>query len=222
MAVDPERPLTSLCSAVAQRALATLEDEVLELRRIHVELDEHGERLRPQGNANPDLHGQTERRLADLVQKLARSTDVLILHAKLLLERDEPPANIGVSRPRARQRAELELRELVHEVIWALDGSARQHRVSLRAAVEADRVFADEDLLRRTLTGLVERAIRVAPAGTSIEISAKRRREGTVLRLVDVAAWAEPHHHGHSPCFGMITITASQGHLWIEDAAEGP
>lgn len=169
MAIDPERTLTRLRSAVAQRPLTTLEDEV----------------------------------------------------RALLLDHDELPANEGLPRPRVRQRAELELRELVHDVIRALDESGRKHRVSLRAAIEIDRVFADEDLLRRTLTGLVERAIRVAPAGTSIEILATRRREDTVLRLVDVAAWAEPHHHGHSPCFGKLTITARHGHLWIEEAAEG-
>jgi K+-sensing histidine kinase KdpD len=74
---------------------------------------------------------------------------------------------------------------LVDEVIAELDLHAQNHEVAVRSRLDTDRIHADEDLFPRMLTNLVENAIRYAPAGTSIRVTATREVDGTELRVAD-------------------------------------
>jgi K+-sensing histidine kinase KdpD len=115
--------------------------------------------------------------------------------------------------------------------------------VNLRSSLETDRIHADEDLLRRTLTNLVENAIRYAPSETSVTVAAARLAEGTDLRVADAGPGIPPEKRekvfdafaqveagervvargsrGLGLTFCKVAVEAHGGSIWIEDAAPG-
>ena len=64
---------------------------------------------------------------------------------------------------------ELQLRELVDHVVDLHEGMAAERRVSLRAVGEA-RLRCDPRKVEQVLLNLVQNALEVAPAGTSVEL----------------------------------------------------
>ncbi len=77
----------------------------------------------------------------------------------------------------------------------ALDAAGVQMEMSIGAG--ADAVVGDRDRLEQALQNLGANAIRYAPAGTTIQLSA-RRVEGTVqLSVSDAGAGIEPEHVPH-------------------------
>jgi signal transduction histidine kinase len=105
------------------------------------------------------------------------------------------------------------------------------------------RVFADEDLIRRTLTNLVENAIRYAPPETSVTAMAACLVGGTELRVADagsgvplamrekvfspfVQVESGERVVAHGSCglgltFCRVAVEAHGGRIWIEDGAPG-
>lgn len=240
--------------------------EVAELRLTIAELREHNERLRRQRDELLRLQREKEQLIACVVHDLKSPVNALALHAQLLFDGtmkarecslrmqaavrqlnrmildllDVSKADAGQLNP---QRIDVDLRSLVDELFSELEVSARKRRVSLRSSLETHRVHADPDLLRRTLTNLVENAIRVAPPETSVTIAAARRVEETELRVLDagpgisfelrelvfepfvqVDACERPvarGSHGLGLTFCKLAIKAHGGRIWIEDADPG-
>lgn len=241
----------------------------LKLRRLNFELREHYEILRRQRDDLFRLQLQKERLTAFVVHDLKNPVNSLELRAQLLL-RDEglhEKARDSVIKMRsavrklaqmihnlldlskaaegqlAPRRSDIDLRALVDDVIAELDVDAQLQEVKLRRTLETDRVYADEDLFRRTLTNLVENAIRYAPPETSVTIAAARLVGGIELRIADAGTGIPPEMrervfdpfvrvesdarvlersgHGLGLTFCKLAVEAHGGSIWIEDAAPG-
>jgi len=241
----------------------------LKLRRMNVELREHYELIRRQRDDLFRLQLQKERLTAFVVHDLKNPLNSLDLRAQLLL-RDEglhEKARDSVMKMRsvvrkltqmihnlldlskaaegqlAPRRSDIDLQGLVDEVIAELDVDAQLQEVKLRRTLETDRIYADEDLFRRTLTNLVENAIRYAPPETSVTIAAARLVGGTELRVADAGTGIPPEMrenvfdpfmqlesggrlversgYGLGLTFCKLAIEAHGGRIWIEDGAPG-
>jgi len=258
-----------LTKPVRPTELVVRVQSALKLRRMNVELREHYELIRRQRDDLFRLQLQKERLTAFVVHDLKNPVNSLDLRAQLLL-RDEglhEKARDSVIKMRsvvrkltqmihnlldlskadegqlAPNRSDIDLRGLVDEVIAELDVDAQLHEVKLRSTLETDRIHADEDLFRRTLTNLVENAIRYAPPETSVTIAAARLVGGTELRVADAGTGIPPEMrekvfdpfvhvesgarvversgHGLGLTFCKLAIEAHGGRIWIEDAAPG-
>jgi signal transduction histidine kinase len=241
----------------------------LKLRRLNFELREHYEILRRQRDDLFRLQLQKERLTAFVVHDLKNPVNSLELRAQLLLRDEElhKKARDSVIKMRsavrklaqmihnlldlsraaegqlAPRRSDVDLRALVDDVIAELDVDAQFQEVKLRRTLETDRVYADEDLFRRTLTNLVENAIRYAPPETSVTIAAARLVGGIELRIADAGTGIPPEMrervfdpfvrvesdarvlersgHGLGLTFCKLAVEAHGGSIWIEDAAPG-
>jgi two-component system, sensor histidine kinase and response regulator len=241
----------------------------LKLRRMKVELREHYELLKRERDDLRRLQLQKERLTAFVVHDLKNPVNAMDLHAQLLLrEKGLPPSareSANQIRTEARQlnrmilnlldlskadegqlaprRSDVDLRGLVDEVILELGVNAQSRNVSLRTSLETDRIHADEDLFRRTLTNLVENAIRYAPPETSITVTAVRLAGGTEVRVADAGSGIPPEmrekifnafvqvesgehvvargSRGLGLTFCKLVVEAHGGRIWIEDAAPG-
>jgi signal transduction histidine kinase len=144
-------------------------------------------------------------------------------------------------------RKRVALGPLVAAVVSELQPAAEMCSVSLRSALETEDVFADEDLLRRTLTNLVENAVRYAPPETEVVISAARATHdgasATELRVNDAGGGVpesmrerifEPFvqvesggalgartSRGLGLAFCKLAALAHGGAISVEDAAPG-
>ncbi len=241
----------------------------LKLRRMNVELREHYELLKHQRDDLLRLQLQKERLTAFVVHDLKNPVNSMDLHAQILLRDKGLPASARDSatqiRTEARQltrmilnlldiskadegqlapkRSDVNLRAVVDEVISELGANAQGRRVTLRSSLETDRIHADEDLFRRTLTNLVENALRYAPPETSITVTAARLACGTELRVADAGSGIPPEMHekvfnpfaqvevgehvlardsrGLGLTFCKLVVESHGGRIWIEDATPG-
>src|SRR5262249_17751442 len=88
--------------------------------------------------------------------------------------------------------AELGLESLTSEVIDALGVSAQGSGVRLERRLEAAKGEADLDLSRRVLENLVDNAIRHAPSGSTVTLSAERTGERVLLAVSDAGPGIDP------------------------------
>jgi two-component system sensor histidine kinase/response regulator len=241
----------------------------LKLRRLRVELRDHYELLKHQRDDLLRLQLQKERLTAFVIHDLKNPVNSMDLHAQLLLRERELPTSARESavqiRMEARQlnrmilnlldlakadegqlspkRSDVNLRALVDEVLAELGVNAQGRKVALRSSLETDRIHADEDLFRRTLTNLVENAIRYAPPETSISVTAARLVGVTELRVADAGSGIplemrdkifDPFvqvESGERPVarggcglgltFCKLAVEAHGGRIWVEDGAPG-
>lgn len=240
----------------------------LELRRARAELREHYGLLRKQRDDLLRLQLQKERLTAFVVHDLKNPVHAMDLHAQLLLLEELPPeARESVLQIRSgtrrltrmildlldlskadegrlvAQRSELDLEELLADVLAEAAVLAADRCVALRGAAAGVRAHADRGLLRRTLTNLVENAIRYAPAGSAVTVSATPIAGGTLLRVADEGrgipaalrdrifdpfvqagadAQGEPGaNRGLGLSFCKTAVEAHGGAIWVEDAAPG-
>jgi two-component system, sensor histidine kinase and response regulator len=244
-------------------------ESALKLRRMGAELREHYELLKHQRDHLLRLQLQKERLTAFVVHDLKNPVNSMDLHAQALLyDRALSPSSresathirmdarhltrmilnlLDLSKADEGQlspkRADLDLRALVGEVVSEVEHSAKSRDVELRLDLEIDRINADEDMLRRTLTNLVENAVRYAPAGTAIAITAKRVDDAAEVRVADAGRGIPPEMrekvfspyvqvesgdrvvarsgHGLGLAFCKLAMEAHGGRIWIEDAAPG-
>ena len=241
----------------------------LKLRRMGAELREHYELLKHQRDDLMRLQLQKERLTAFVVHDLKNPVNAMDLHAQLLLRdkglSESARGSATQIRAEARQltrmilnlldlskadegalspkRSELALGPLVADVLSELEATAQAFKVQLRASID-ERIYADEDLLRRTVTNVVENAIRHAPAGTGVTISATRSTDGIELRVADVGTGvpAEMRERVFDPfvqvqdaaerpvtrggrglglAFCKAAVEAHGGRIWIEDGTPG-
>jgi two-component system sensor histidine kinase/response regulator len=241
----------------------------LKVQRMNVELRGHYELLKRQRDDLLRLQLQKERLTAFVVHDLKNPVNAIDLHAQLLLREKglagSAHESATVIRTETRQltrmlhnlldlskadegqlvpkRSEVDLRGLVDEVISELGVIARARSVSLQTSIETDRIHADEDLIRRTLTNLVENAIRYAPPETSVTVAAAGLVGGTELRVADAGSGIPPEmrekvfspfvqvesgerfvahgNRGLGLTFCRVAVEAHGGRVWIEDGAPG-
>jgi two-component system, sensor histidine kinase and response regulator len=241
----------------------------LKLRRLSAELREHYELLKHQRDDLVRLQLQKERMMAFVVHDLKNPVNSMDLHAQLLLrDRGLPESareSVAQIRTEARQlsrmilnlldlakadegklspkRSDVNLRALVDEVLADLGVNAKGRKLTLQSSLQADWIHADEDLLRRTLTNLVENAIRYAPPETSIRVTAASLEAGIELRVADAGSGIPPEmrdkvfdpfvqvESGEHPVarggrglgltFCKLAIEAHCGRIWVEDGAPG-
>jgi two-component system sensor histidine kinase/response regulator len=134
----------------------------------------------------------------------------------------------------------IELAELVQAVVDELGPGAAASAVELTASLDATQLHADRDLLYRVLVNLVDNAIRYAPEGSVVRISARAAGDGVELRVADsgpgiaeddrarvferfvtAGGNAVRANRGLGLAFCKIAVEAHGGRIWIEDAAPG-
>lgn len=101
----------------------------------------------------------------------------------------------------------------------------------------APELVADPSLLHRVLSNLVENAIRHAPEGSTVRISARRANDATEIRVADAGrgvpedlrarvfqrfeSHGGSHNRGLGLSFCQAAVHAHGGEMWIEDASPG-
>ena len=241
----------------------------LKLQRMSAELREHYALLKDQRDILVRLQLQKERLMAFVVHDLKNPLNSMALHAQVLLHDrglgdrvrksatsiytaareldrmlhnllDVSKAEEGKLQPR---RSELDLHALVATILTDLAVDAERRPVSLRSSVQADRVHADQDLMRRTLTNLVENAIHYAPPGTTVTVTVIRVTSAIELRIIDEGSGIPPEMRervfdpfvqvevgeshvarggrGLGLAFCKLAVEAHGGRIWVEDAAPG-
>ncbi|GAC1569157.1 MAG: hybrid sensor histidine kinase/response regulator [Polyangiales bacterium] len=242
----------------------------LKLRRMSVELRDHYVLLKQERDALVRVQLQKERLMAFVVHDLKNPVSAMDLHAQLLLRDKALTPSVQKSATQIRtearrltrmimnlldlskgdegrlspQKSTIDLRFLVTEVLAELAVTATGRKVNLECAIDVDTIRADDDLLRRTLVNLVENAIRYAPPGTAVMVTASAQPKETHLRVADAGAGVPPEMRKHifdpfvqldsasslaSPrtgrglglAFCKLAIEAHGGQLWVEDAAPG-
>jgi signal transduction histidine kinase len=240
----------------------------LELRRVKVELREHYELLKNQRDALLRLQLQKERLTTFLVHDLKNPVNAMDLHAQVLLRQRDLPESARASaaqiRAEAKQltrmilnlldiskgdegkltpaHANVDPAHLVSQIFEELEAAANGHGVTLQTSVETPVIQADPELLRRTLTNLIENAIRYAPRSSAVTVAALTEGAATVFRVAD-AGTGIPEElrtkvfdpfvqvdageqlarggRGLGLAFCKVAVEAHGGSIWIEDAGPG-
>jgi two-component system sensor histidine kinase/response regulator len=241
----------------------------LKLRRMKVELREHYETVRRQRDDLIRLQLQKERLSQFVVHDLKNPVSTLDLYAQMLLRdstlSESSRRSVLRMRSEARsllrmiynlldisqsdegrllpRRAPINIGELTAEVVGELELRAETAGVTLVRDVQDWQIEADENLLRRVLENLVENAIRHAPEGSEVHLSAVRVNSGIELRVSDRGPGVAPEaririfdpfvqlEHGEHVVqrtgrglgltFCRLAVEAHQGKIWIEDAQPG-
>lgn len=191
-----------------------------------------------------DLQAQTilrDRTVPPAVKESARSirAESRQLNRMILNLLDVAKADEGQLAPHV---AAIALGPLADAVVEELRIMAQARKVGIECALEAPEAHADEDLLRRVITNLVENAIRYAPPDTSVTIESRRVDGGTEVRVRDhgrgVPAEArekifDPFAQGHDDAplsrdnrglglaFCKRAAEAHGGRIRVEDASPG-
>jgi signal transduction histidine kinase len=258
-----------LTKPVRPTELVVRVQSALKLRRMNVELRGHYELLKRQRDDLLRLQLQKERLTAFVVHDLKNPVHSMDLHAQVVLRDKSLTASVRDSavqiRTEARQltrmicnlldlskadegelapkKTEFDLSPLVAGVIAEMEMDASNRNVTLKSSINAGSIRADEDLFRRTLTNLVENAIRHAPADTSVTVTASRLVDATEVRVADEGLGVPPEmrervfspfvqgesgkhdggrgNRGLGLTFCKVAVLAHGGRIWIEDGAPG-
>jgi signal transduction histidine kinase len=141
------------------------------------------------------------------------------------------------------RRAEVDLHALADEVHEAFDVQARAAGVTLEVAVDVPALRADQGLIQRVLENLMENALRHAPRGSAVRLSAGRCGREVEVRVTDrgpgippemrekifdrfvqldrSSADASRSGRGLGLTFCKLAVEAHGGRVWVEDAAPG-
>lgn len=241
----------------------------LKVQRMTMELREHYELVQRQRDDLVRMQRQRRRLTAFVVHDLKNPVNSMDLHAQILLREEtlRPSARESAAQIRTEARqlsrliaglldiakadegqlsprcSDLDLRALLDGVLAELGVDAQRRGVTLRYSLEVDRIHADEDLFRRTLTNLVENAIRYAPPETPVTVTAAPLPAATEVRVADRGhgipaemretvfdpfVQIESGEHpvtrigrGLGLTFCKLAIEAHGGRVWVEDGVPG-
>jgi signal transduction histidine kinase len=241
----------------------------LEIRRLGTQVRESYERIQRQRDDLMRAQLQKERLSAFIVHDLKNPVNAIDLHAQALLHNAElpPSARDSVQHIREGARsllrlvvnlldvskseegkltpryAEVDLRRLTAEVFEELSLRARGAGVSLNHAIDACKLEADSDLVRRVIENLVENAIRHSPESSEVRVTAAPNDHGIEIRVTDAGRGVPPElratifepfvqaesgervvaraGRGLGLTFCKLAVEAHGGRIWVEDADPG-
>ncbi|MEO7113228.1 MAG: HAMP domain-containing sensor histidine kinase, partial [Polyangiaceae bacterium] len=141
-----------------------------------------------------DLHAQLLLRDKDLSQSSRDSvqqirTEARHLNRMILNLLDLSKGDEGKLSP---NRTDVDLPKLMTTITSELDANARSRKVGIQASLAVNNLHADEDLLRRALTNLIENALRHSPEQTSVIVTSERAENATDLRVRDFGKGISP------------------------------
>ena len=239
----------------------------LKLRRLTAENRDHYETIRSQRDAMMRLQLQKEQLMAFVVHDLKNPVSTLDLHAQLLLRDKALSASSQESARAIRNEAGLLLRqidtlldlskgdeadlagapspvdleELLSLVRRSFEPRANTKELALVVNVSGFCVLADRDLLRRVVENLLDNALRHAPHGTTVTITAESTADAVVLRVADQGLGIPAHmrervferyvqagdvrsakgSYGLGLAFCKLAVEHQGGRIWIEDGQPG-
>jgi signal transduction histidine kinase len=241
----------------------------LKLRRLSAELRDHYELIRRQRDDLMRLQLQKEMLTIFVVHDLKNPVGSMDLLAQTLVRDRALPADARDTAVQIRNAArhltrlihnlldisksqegrleprceDIGLHTLVEKVRETLEVQAQAAGVTLEVAVEVPTLVADPDLIRRVLENLAENAIRHAPQGSTVRLSAVRHDGEVELRVTDRGTGiplemrerifdrfvqlddsshaASRSGRGLGLTFCKLAVEAHGGRVWIEDAAPG-
>lgn len=239
----------------------------LKLRSVRSELHEHYELLKRQRDDLMRLQLQKERLMAFVVHDLKNPVNSMDLHAQVLLRDRQLSASSHESATQIRSEARLlnrmilnlldlskadegkleprlvgvDVGALVRGVCTELEGAARKREVTLRCTVSVAEVRADAELVRRTLTNLVENAVRHTRQSSEVEVEVRAVGTTVEFRVRDVGAGVRDElkesifeafvqgdressnagGRGLGLAFCKSVALAHGGRIWAEDANPG-
>jgi two-component system sensor histidine kinase/response regulator len=249
--------------------LALRVQTALKVGRMNAELREHYELVRKQRDDLMRLQLQKDQMSAFIVHDLKNPASAMDLHAQLILRDPQLSPRSRDSALRIREEVRhlvrlimnlldisknernqlvpqygcVDLAALAQEVMGGLELKARYANVALVSSIPPLPLHADPDLLRRVLENMVDNALRHAPDGSQVHISAQSDAQGVELRVRDAGTGISPAlrekvfepfiqlEHGARAvtrsgrglglAFCKVTIEAHGGSIWIEDAHPG-
>jgi signal transduction histidine kinase len=242
----------------------------LKLRRMSAELRQYYDVMKHQRDDLLRVQLQKERLTAFVVHDLKNPVNSMDLHAQVLLRDKALSESARESATRIRIEArqlnrmilnlldlskadegklapklgDVDLRVLVEEIVAELEVNAKSRKVTLPASIPTTRLRADEDLLRRVLTNLVENAIRYAPPDSAVSVTVTELGEDVEIRVADRGSGIPPAlrekvfdpflqvdagteravtrgGRGLGLTFCKLAVEAHGGRIWVEDGAPG-
>ncbi|MDQ3365689.1 MAG: hybrid sensor histidine kinase/response regulator [Myxococcota bacterium] len=245
--------------------LITRVTAAVKLRRMAAERSELYELVRRQRDDLMRLQLQKEQLIAFLVHDLKNPVNAIELHGqRIVRDRDATPrARDAAAKIQSESRALLRMimnlldlskadeghlvpahepvaiEPLLLQITEAMQVRAHASEVALVLTAPACSVDADPDLLRRVLENLVDNAIRHAPEGSTVQLTAETVEGALELRVADAGTGipdelrahvferftqgdsAARSGHGLGLAFCKLAVEAHGGRIWIEDASPG-
>lgn len=244
-------------------------ETALKLQRMGAELRQYYDVLKNQRDELLRLQFQKERLMAFVVHDLKNPVSAMDLNAQILLRDAGLPDSARELAIRIREEAtqlnrmilnlldlskadegkleakvsSVDVRATVASVFDELRKEAQSREVNLHSDVRVEHLSADPDLLRRLLANLIENAVRHAPRGTAVAVTASQGDKYVELRIADVGGGVpvEMRERVFDPFFQVESgdrsrsrggrglglafcksaVGAHGGRIWIEDGAPG-